>query len=132
MYSFIYYFIYSGVKEKNPDSKFYSSGGVVFMQGIHAFFIISILQYFELVTVPRLHEEYLPNKWLFFPIGIAWLLIVNWYFSRKSKVICEKYDAIYKRKPGYKKLYSANNILLFANLYIVPLVIGIWILNLGR
>lgn len=128
MYNFVYYFIYRVAKKKNPAPKTYSAGGVFMMLGIHLLIPVGVMKYFYGWTPIRLHEEYLPNKLLLMPIFIIIFLVFNKYFEKRSEAIFEQYDKKYKKG---KKLYSVKNIIWITALYIIPLLIGIRLINMS-
>lgn len=130
MYHFVYYFIYSFAKKKNPAPESYSAGAVILMVVFHLALIFGLVKYFLGWSLPTLHEEYLPNKLLLLPIFFLAYWIMSWYYEKRTKKICEKYDKLYGK--GKQKLYSAKNIVGIIALYMIPLLIGIQFVNMSN
>tara|TARA_R110002050_G_scaffold81395_6_gene174017 strand:- start:535 stop:927 length:393 start_codon:yes stop_codon:yes gene_type:complete len=130
MYYFVYYFIYCFAKEKNPAPESYSAGAVMLMVVFHLALVFGIIKYFFSWSLPLLNEDYFPNKLLILPIFFFIYWITSWYYEKKSDMICKRYDKVYGR--GKKRLYSLKNNIWVLALYLVPLFIGIQLINMSN
>lgn len=132
MYNFVYYFIYGFAKKKNPAPESYSAGAVLFMVVFHLVLILGLIKYFFGWSLPklRLHEGDLPNKLLLMLVFFLIYWLVNRYYEKRSEAICERFDKKYGK--GKQKLYSAKNIIGIIALYIIPLLIGIKLVNMSN
>lgn len=129
MYYFVYYFIYSFAKKKSPAPESYSAGAVMVMVVFHLAFVFGIIKFYFSWTLPTLHEEYLPNKLLLLPMFFLIYWLVSWYFEKHSENICKKYDNKYGK--GKHMLYSTKNIVGIIALYLIPLILGIKLVNMS-
>jgi len=128
MYNFVYYFIYSFAKKKNPAPESYSAGAVLLMIIFHLAMIFGVIKFYLSWSLPNLHEDYLPNKLLLLPFFFVVYWMISNYYEKRSEKICARYDEIYGKK---RKLYSPKNILILIASYIIPLLIGIKFVNMA-
>src|SRR6185295_8971466 len=95
MYHFVYYFIYTFAKRKNPAPESYSAGAVLLMIIFHFAMVFGAIKFFLDWSLPVLSKEYLPNKLLLLPLFFLVYWLITWYYEKNSEKICEKYDMIY-------------------------------------
>ena len=95
----------------------------------HIGMLFAIMRFLFNIILPRMHEEYLPNKILLLPFAFVLYWLVEKYYESKSNAICEKYDRKYAKNKHV--LYTVKNIFFVVALYIVPLLIGISFINMS-
>lgn len=122
MYDLIYYFIFSLVKKRNPDPKFYAASFVTLTQLFQVLFVAGLVRkIFEIKILPHFSETYLINKLMIMPFLLIWLIIVHLWFKKHFKEIEEKFSD--------KKVITLKNGLIVFGALIIPLAIGILLLT---
>ncbi len=114
MYSRLYYIIYTFFKtKKNHDPEFNTAGIVFIAQVIHLFLILVTIRYFTNFEIPKYSSNSIYNKLAFFPLGIAWLIIVHRFFSQRIEKMTTRFNK--------KVLTNVQFTLLIVIVLILPL-----------
>ncbi len=132
MYSFIFYFIYRGqITQKNTDpltARIISTLIVFVAIMFHILFIYAVgrfllFNYYEADISLYDHKKYSEQLAYWLPIFIPIYILVYKYFNEKRiKIILEKYE-------NYESFYTIGNILKFLSIFVLPLLIGIMLVN---
>src|SRR6188768_1753708 len=122
MYNFIYFFFFQYFKwRKDDDPKDSAVYGVMASMLFHGFFLLTLFNhltdtYFLASIFGTNHNKYF---WLLFIVPILYL--IHKVFKKKSDRILDQY--------GDKNVLTLGYILVVLTLALVPLIIGILILN---
>ena len=129
MYNFIFYFMYKFKERKTGDSsdaRFTASLAVVITLMFHLFLIVSSIRYFFEYKTKLL--QFTNNKQvdrlIITGFGIVLILIGCLFFSKKR---ASRITAYFDNKAG--NIFSIKNIVIFLMITLLPLVIGIYLLN---
>lgn len=84
MYNWLFFKIYLFfLKKNNHDPIFNTSAIIFFSQVSHFFLILKLLSFFFNFEILKFSSDNSNNKLFFFPIGILWLVLVNFYYKKK-------------------------------------------------
>jgi len=122
IYYFTYYFFYSIARNKNPVPEHYSVGAVLFMLLSHSILFVGIMNLTGIIQLPFENELFDELKLVFALFLLAVYFLANSFFSKRSSMIIERYDSIFKKKD--KELFSIYHILFISLLFLAPIIIG--------
>lgn len=81
MYTWFFYKIYNFYKARNNHDPLFHSVGLVFISQI-----IHIMTFYLILSkILDFNTFKLADKLYFYPIGISWLILVNYYFKKNVK-----------------------------------------------
>ncbi|MBO6793326.1 MAG: hypothetical protein JJ895_05410 [Balneolaceae bacterium] len=122
IYYFTIYFFYSFARNKNPVPEHYSVGAVLFMLLSHSILFVGIMNLTGIIQLPYENGLFDDLKLFFALFLLVVYFLANSFFSKRSSMIIEQYDSIFKKKN--KDLFSVYNILFISLLFFAPLIIG--------
>jgi hypothetical protein len=126
MYNFVFWFFYKFHQWRDKyDSVSLPSGAVMVTLIIHIGLVYSIFRFVNDSNPLGWGNNlsYGQRKYLMFPFGILSLVLIYFYYRKKSKAILARYDG--------KKPFTVKNILLIILIMVVPLIIMIRLTNMA-
>ena len=129
MYNFIFAFHYLLFKKlKNTTARSMAATFVALTLFFHFFLIWNSLRFFtgiNILSIKSFSQDYFTNKLYLLPIAFIYdYLFVLFYTHKRAMTIVNKYPKDYK-------VVTIKNALLVFIIMIVPLLVGIQLLNLS-